>query len=82
MATLEKEFSKEVVKRDTLDSLKILRGLSDDQFQSLIRFFMSMLTQSDEEREERLDSMVYIKMLSEPEFETLIKNMERFQALD
>lgn len=82
MASLEKEFFSEVSKRDTLESLKILRKLDNDQFQALIRFFMTMLQQSDEEREDRLDSMVYIKMLSDPEFDKLVQNMEHFHPID
>lgn len=82
MTSLEKEFFKEVTKRDTLESLKILRSLDNDQFQSLIRFFLTMLHQSEEAREERLDSMLYIKMLSEAEFSKLIQNMEHFHPIE
>ncbi len=82
MNTLEKEFSKEVTKRDMLESLKILRGLDNDQFQSLMRFFMTMLHQTEEAREERLDSLLYIKMLPEPEFLQLVRNMEHFNSID
>lgn len=82
MVSLEKEFSKEVTKRDTLESLKILHQLDNDQFQSLIRFFMTMLNQSGEKREERLDSLVYIKMLPEQEFLKLIQNMEHIHPVD
>lgn len=82
MNTLEKEFSKEVTKRDMLESLKILRGLDNDQFQSLMRFFMAMLHQTEEAREERLDSLLYIKMLPEPEFLQLVRNMEHFNSID
>lgn len=82
MSTLEKEFSKEVSKRDTLESLKILHGLDNDQFQALMRFFMTMLHQSEEEREERLDSLLYIKMLPAADFHKLIQNMEHFHPID
>lgn len=82
MNTLEKEFSKEVTKRDMLESLKILRGLDNDQFQSLMRFFMTMLHQTEEAREERLDSLLYIKMLPEQEFLQLVRNMEHFNSID
>lgn len=82
MSSLEKEFSKEVTKRDTLESIKILRGLDNDQFQSLMRFFMTMLHQSEEAREERLDSLLYIKMLPEQDFDKLVRNMEHFNPID
>lgn len=82
MSSLEKEFSKEVIKRDILESLKILRDLDNDQFQSLIRFFLTMINQSDDEREERLDSLVYIQMLSDADFAKLIQNMEHIQSID
>ena len=82
LSSLEKEFSKEVIKRDTLESLKILRKLDNEQFQSLIRFFMTMLHQSEEAREERLDGMLYIKMLSDQDFWKLIQNMEHFNPID
>lgn len=82
MSSLEKEFSTEVTKRDTLESIKILRGLDNDQFQSLMRFFMTMLHQSEEAREERLDSLLYIKMLPEQDFDKLVRNMEHFNPID
>lgn len=82
MSSLEKEFSKEVSKRDAVESLKVLHGLDNDQFQSLMRFFMTMLHQSEEEREERLDSLLYIKMLPEQDFRKLIQNMEHFNPID
>lgn len=82
MSSLEKEFSKEVSKRDAVESLKVLHSLDNDQFQSLMRFFMTMLHQSEEEREERLDSLLYIKMLPEKDFRKLIQNMEHFNPID
>ncbi|PKL79826.1 MAG: hypothetical protein CVV27_01215 [Candidatus Melainabacteria bacterium HGW-Melainabacteria-1] len=82
MSTLEKEFSKEVTKRDTLESIKILRDLAPEQFQSLLRFFLTMLHQSEEAREERLDSLLYLKMLPEQDFLKLIENMEHLNPID
>lgn len=82
MNTLEKAFSKEVLRRDTLESLKILHNLDHHQFQSLMRFFMTMINQSPEAREERLDSLLYIKLLPDTEFAKLIDNMEHIQESD
>lgn len=80
--SLEREFSKEVLRRDMILTLKALRQFSLTEFQATVRYFMSMMHQNEAEREERLDSLLYLRMLSEKDFNRLLENMEQINSPD
>lgn len=80
--SLEREFSKEVLKRDMITTLKALRQFSLAEVQSIVHYFMSMLHQTEGEREERLDSLLYLRLLSDKDFNRLLQNMEQLNSMD
>lgn len=80
--SLEREFSKEVLKRDMITTLKALRQFSLAEFQSIVHYFMSMLHQTEGVREERLDSLLYLRLLSDKDFNRLLENMEQLNSMD
>ena len=85
MCSLEAEFAQEMVRRDTLESIQIIRSLSYSQFQSLLRFFLPLTHQDPFEREEWLENLQSIKQLSQQDYEALMLQIQyenqRFDTL-
>ncbi len=76
MCSLEEEFAQEMVRRDTMESIEILRSLSHNQFQALLRFFLPLTHNDPLEREEWLENLQSIKHLSKQDYESLISQIQ------
>lgn len=76
MSNLEEEFAQEIMRRDTMESIQILRALSNNQFQALLRFFLPLTHQDPLEREEWLENLQSIKHLSNQDYQILMGQIQ------